>query len=364
MLQGSLGTLRIFEERQMARAIRSAVSFLGVSAVAGMIMFGCGGGSNNDNGSGTGGSKATGGKAAVGGTSATTTGITGGKTGAGGTSTTATGTKATGGTSASVGGNTAAAGGNTAAAGGNTALTTGTTTTAGGASAGGTTSAVGGSSAAGGASAAGGSSSAPVLCDVDANDPSIDPLYGTSIFCLPSSTNLNTVNGGATVGGITLKASAGTMTLKGTVTAGQANQPLSLQSPYNDCSADAGPDVSYGLNATDPNTNKQYIGLKLTVTNNRTDTDALLVVYLPDLVTAGGKTYYTLASTQVTIPKGQTITDKVLTWANVDMYKSDGTTLCDPGGGAFDPTHILGVGVGFGAAGVVDLAITQIDFTQ
>jgi hypothetical protein len=66
----------------------------------------------------------------------------------------------------------------------------------------------------------------------------------------------------------------------------------------------------------------------------------------------------------VTIPKGQTLTDKVLTWADVDLYKSDGTTLCDPGGGAFDPTHILGVGVGFGTVGAVDLAITTIEFTQ
>jgi len=65
MLQGSLGTLRIFEERQMALAIRSAVYFLGVSATAGMIMFGCGGGDNSNGGGGTGGSSATGGKAAA-----------------------------------------------------------------------------------------------------------------------------------------------------------------------------------------------------------------------------------------------------------------------------------------------------------
>ena len=342
----------------MALAIRSAVSFLGVSAAAGMIMFGCGGGDNNSGGnSEVGGSQPTGGKAAIGGTSAATTGTTGGKTGAGGASATATGTGTTAGTSGSVGGNTGATGGTTA-------VSNGTNTTVGGASTGGTTNAVGGGSAIGGTSATGGSSGAPVLCDVDVNDPAIDPLYGTSIFCLPSSTNLNTLSGKATFGSIVLNAGGGTMSLKGNVTAGQVNQPLSLQSPYTDCSADAGPDVSYGLNATDPSTNKEYIGLKLTVTNNRTDVDALLVVYLPDLVTAGGKTYYTLASTQVTIPKGETLTDKVLTWANVDMCKSDGTTLCDPGGGEFDPTHILGVGVGFSAAGSVDLAITKIEFTQ
>jgi hypothetical protein len=40
------------------------------------------------------------------------------------------------------------------------------------------------------------------------------------------------------------------------------------------------------------------------------------------------------------------------------MYKS-----CNPGGGEFDSTHILGVGVGFAAVGAVDLAITKIEFT-
>lgn len=355
MLQGSIGTVRIFEERQMALAIRSAVSFLGVSAVAGMIMFGCGGGDDNNGGnSSVGGSKATGGKAAVGGTSTTTTGITGGKTGAGGASTTGTG-KTTGGTSTGVGGNTAAVGGSSAAS-------TGTTTTAGGASAGGTTSAIGGNSSLGGATAAGGSTSTLPDCNLPVDDSSIDPLYGTSIFCLPSSTNLNTVSGKVALPTITINASTGTMTLKGTLTAADINKPLSLQSPYTDCSADAGPDVSYGLNATDPNTNKQYVGLKLTVTNNRADVDALLVVYLPDLITSGTKTYYSLASVSMTIPKGQTITDKVLTWADVDMY--NGSTLCNPGAEEFDPTHILGVGVGFGTAGAVDLAITKIEFTQ
>ena len=333
----------------MALAIRSTITFLGSCAAAGIILGGCSSSNNEDQTNfttggktgNTGGAVTTGGKANVGGGGSSTGGAatggskvsTGGSVAAGGTSAATGGTKATGGTTAAVGGTTAAVGG---------------------------TVAVGGTAAVGGTTAVGTTGTSAPLCELD--NGNVDPLYGTSIFCQPTSTNLSTLTGHVAIGSITLSASAGTMTLTGNVTAAQANTPLSLQSPYTDCSADAGPNAYYGLDATDSTSNKLFTGLTITVTNNSATADTTLNLYLPDLVTSNGKTYFVLASVSVAVAHGATVT-RTLHWSDVTMHQSDGTTVCVPDEGAFDPTHILGVGPGFAASGPVNLTVTGITFS-
>jgi hypothetical protein len=366
----------------MALAIRSAISFLSVSAVAGMISLGCGGGNNDDEGTtatggraATGGAKATGGassvatggtKATTGGTKATTGGTkatTGGTKATGGNSALPTGgTKATGGVSGAVGGTSAAIGGTSAAVGGTSSAIGGTSAALGGTSAvgggssgvGGGSATVGGSSAAGGTSGALGGTSAVGGTAAGGNTSTL-PACSTSAqsiqVCLPPDT-VNPGNTGTAaerdevndpyIGDYQYHVFNGVIQLYGNVA---ATGRFWQGSPYTDTTC-----AGRGVDATGKS------GLRVTVKNSATN-PMTLVLYVTDQ--AGTASPYTIVplTKEVEVAAGGPSAQNV----SIDVPFSQFEPTCSTSV-AFNAATIRQLGLGFGSTGTLDLTISSFSF--
>ncbi len=350
----------------MALAIRSAISFLSVSALAGIMTLGCSSSNNDDSGvTGTGGAKATGGAKPIGGNKATggaSAVATGGAKATGGSGTKATGgtaaatggTKATGGaagggTTAGVGGTTAAVGGTTAAAGGTTAAVGGTSSAAVGgttAAVGGTTAAAGGTTAAvGGTSSAAGASSTLPQCSTTTTDA------GPIEVCSPPET-VNPGNTGTSpnrdpdtdpfLGAYQYHVYNGVIQLYGEVAApGRFWQG----SPYTDAIC-----AGRGVDATGKN------GIRVTLKNSAANA-MTLDLYVKDQA-GDGPTYVTvpLKKSVVVAAGGATAAPVTIDVPFADFVADCSTSV------PFNAATIMQLGLGFGSTGALDLTITSFTF--
>ncbi len=397
----------------MARANRSAYSFLGVSVVAGVLVAACGGGDDQGvttpdattggvvgvstgptGGTKTGGTTgtkatggattaATGGAKAVGGTSAAATGgtkSTGGAPAVGGTTATATGgAPAVGGTSTaggatSVGGTSTAGGvtsvGGTSTAGGATSVggtstaggvtSVGGTSTAGGATAVGGTSTAGGASATGGSKAVGGTSTAGgASATGGSNAVGGSSATGGSSAMAPCTTDANTI----------LTCTPPATVSPGNTGTGAARDPVNdpyignyqyhvfngVIQLYGDITAPGR--FWQGSPYTDATCSGRGVnatgmtGLRVTVTNAAAALTLLL--YVTDQ--AGTASLYTIVpmTASVNVPAGGPNT--------IDVPFSTFQPTCATSV-AFNAATIRQLGLGFGSAGTLDLTITSVAF--